>query len=340
MMAVFKEEFRKISRRKLVVVPFLAFLCASIFLSVENRGVATFNTEREEKLYSQEVKNVLGTYSTDIHAAIIKELAEKKDLYEQVRLNPMKEYTLVDLETEINVLNLLCNQLNYVQENPDRRQVIMEAPWDRLIQEIRLQPFPVILIVFISAYIFYMESPNEMYLLIESSINGRRKTNQSKLLLIFLGIITLVLVPEFTKLAVAMPGSWLAPLQSHPFYGYTTLNLNLLQTFLLINLIKIMGLSFISLLSVLLVKLTKNMIVTFIILVVALIAPFYVLKVPLVRVWIPTNLMTPAWLLNFPKPINMILSGNTINSSNTFIVVTAGLTLLLATYVWRSRKVI
>lgn len=336
MIDVFKEEFKKICRRKVVIIPFILVILINIFLSIQFRGASTFNREKEDQLYSKEIQQVLGVYDEEIHSSIMKELEKKKELIEFIQSNPSDKYLISEIEAEINVLNLINNQLNYVQENPDKRNVIVEAPWDKLIQEYTINPLPIILMIFISSYIFYLESPNEMYLLIESSINGRKKTNQSKLLLVFLAILILVLVPEFVKLIYAMPNSWLAPIQSHPFYSYATLNMNLLQTYLTIVLLKILGLSFISLVSVLITKITKNIIVTFITLVITFVAPYYILKIPIQRFWIPTNLMTPVWLLNF----NKTFTNTAINASFTFIFVIGISTILLAAYLSNSKKII
>lgn len=346
MISVLREEIYKLFIKKRILIPLLCVLVFSMYSAVQFRQYLPFNIAQSDTLYNDLIVDYLCEYKPQLHNELSDLLQTKLAGFENLSQNPYNELTIAndtlvmtELKTEISVLSLINTQLNYVKENPTQRVVIEEAPWDRLIAELSLDPVPILFMIMMGAYVYYIQAPTEMYLLIDSSYYGKKNTSKSKLLLLFVTILSLILLPEIVKLIICFPSSWNAPIQSHPMYRNSMYNLNLLQVYLLVLAIKTLGLCFITLISVMAAKLTRNLLFSIVFPIMIFVAPYYVLRVPHQRLWIPTNLTIPTWLILSSKSFEFSSLVFPVNDSVVFVFFIFALTTVIITHLLISKKV-
>lgn len=110
--------------------------------------------------------------------------------------------------------------------------------------------FSILWVLFLSAYILNCEKGHGMNEIVYSTVNGRKKLFMRKLkaiLIIIVGMTLLIILAEmFIGIFVYHIRDFTATIQSVPYFEFCSFKLNIIQTFLLMHLMRMLSIIFVA----------------------------------------------------------------------------------------------
>lgn len=303
-----------------------------VFILVMIIQVATFNVKpqfinlRSNKLYSQKIDILLGPYETENVKFVSEEVTRKLDIYDKYLSSGSsskltEELTLI--ADEFSALSLLSSQIDYVSQSKENRYFMEINGWYNLLVGFHLDYIFAFLIIVICSSSFTYEHETRMEELNVSTLYGRNNRTIKQSLVIFSGLSFLLILISFLKFFkffdIFYP-SLHFPIQSVPLFAYTPFNLTLIQTFILLIIIKIIGVLFLLSIIRLFGKVLKSSVLTIFFSIFIVIFPYFVLnRKTLNSLPFPTTWLMASGLIQGPSYSNPSTTYPSISKEVLFI---------------------
>lgn len=239
----------------------LGFLMLKITVSLLNPFSGDAVIEQNKTLYLQYLSEFGGRLTAENEQKILAEFDRINDAEsetEAVRERFLKgEIASVEFAEKINKLSEITSrgdvflkifeQYEYAAQNPDRREIIYTAGWEKLLANESPDLLLVLLIVLLFAQIFAREHETGMAKILLPTKNGRASLCAKKLAVCILTAVCCTVFFEFIDIgfaAAAGLGNFSAPLESLPVFFNTPEHISLASALVLTCLIRILGYAF------------------------------------------------------------------------------------------------
>lgn len=214
-------------------------------------------TEKKER-YIKEEEKIIEDAKNSIN--ILNSNLEKSKINEEQYIAKSKKYTKI-LDRE-KALKIILNELKYVENHKENRCFLYKTGWNELIAKENIDIIAIVLLLTIVVPFFANEYEKEMNLIIIPSKKGSREAVIIKIIVSILMVIAISSLFAFTEytfynVKYGLQGASY-PLQSLEFFQNSTRDISILETFILINIIKTIGYILLVLISILLSIKVKN----------------------------------------------------------------------------------
>lgn len=279
-MRVLFYEFNKILFKQKAVILIILFIFLKLVVLASTSSYSVETTEQNKIIYKKYLTQVSGKLTTEKEDYIenqenqINEInGEKSDVVNKYLNGQARENEFVLKISDINnklkkndAFKILYDQYEYIKQNPKNRYFLYTNGWTNLLAPERPDMVLIFLLLIIITPIFAYEYEKDMVSLILTSKKGRVITPACKI--IAASIITIILTISFSiieyayyKIKYGLP-SGNFPLQSIVFFKTSTYDLSLMQTYLYISLIKMIGFLLFTHLIIFISVITKKTVLT------------------------------------------------------------------------------
>ena len=285
---VIREEFYKIFIKKRFIWVFLVVFALEMFqFSQQPKPTSFLNTE-SEVLYKENIKELQGVYDEEKSKTIL-ETAEYTFDYEKEMSkssNTPTEYQSLlskypTIYESIPVYTMLKSQVEYVQDDPTHRYFMDASGWEVLLTDSEFDYLLVFLVIIMAASIYSNEYETNVDILNRSSYLGRvnRYILQT---LIIIGSLSLLLLSinlgRYLMIFDTVKQTGAYPIQSVPIFANALFNTSIMQTFVLLIGIRIVGIVYIVSLISFITQQFKNSLLSLFAGFLIVLVPFLVFK--------------------------------------------------------------
>lgn len=273
-----KHEFKKTYiKQHFFIILALVILLKVVSLSFVN-GDNTNLSAQDQKVYNDLLVQIGGKLTDEKESELNNQLDELYNAKKQAAtlyndlvageytdsVQYSKEYEkLLPILQKEKPLSEINNQFLFANKDREHRW-ILSTPLN-IIETNSIDFILLILISLVSILIYYPEENSNMLRIIKTNKSGCKSTSYSKILLLFLSVLFICIVFSILELSWCLiklnPGEIYAPIQSLNFFCNSNYNITILEGFLIIWAIRIIGYLFISFLCSVILFRFKNPVV-------------------------------------------------------------------------------
>lgn len=258
-MSLFKYEMKKMLFYHKGILFICLFFLSNMAVMVFCDTAANSDIEANLKEYSFYLNQVKGQCSEETERFLEKEASKISDA--DIRLQKVnndfydgnitenefltESGTLEEIVQNKKGFELIYEQYTYIRENPDNRYFLSTNGWDGLLSNDKLDVLFILLLLVLIAPVFCYEFESKMDSLIVTVKNGARHYAFCKMIFVFLTVVVLCILNFcfkycFFLLKYGMENGS-SPLQSLSYFGTSTINGTLFDSFLRMSAGRIFG---------------------------------------------------------------------------------------------------
>lgn len=273
-------EFKKILFKQKAIIFIALFICLKLIVLSTTTSYSVETTKENKGFYKEYLTNANGKLTPQNESYIKSEknrldnINSKLDDISNKYLSgeiSNSEYSLRSNEFNNNLkkeqaFKIIYDQYNYIKQNPSNRYFLYINGWSNLLVPESPDVILIFLLLLIITPIFTYEYEKDMIYLISTSKKGKGavpayKIIAASIISIILTVIFSVINYSYCTVKYGLP-SGNFPLQSIPFFSTSTHSLSLMQTYLYISLIKVVGFLVFTYLIIFISVITKKTILT------------------------------------------------------------------------------
>ena len=342
---VIREECYKIFIKKHFIWVFLAVFIVQIFQFGSMPNPTSFHNTASEVIYQENINELRGAYD-EKKAKVVLEAAEYTFDYKKkidgITNDPAEYLALLSkfpsLYESIPVYTMLKSQVEYVQENPIHRYYLDASGWEVLLTDSNFDYVFIFLVIIMASAVYANEYESNVDIMNRSSYLGRAKRYflQTVVIIVSLTILFIsVNIVRYIMLHESIMFTGKFPIQSIPSFANTFINMSINQTFIVLIIIRIMGIIYIVSLISFVTQRFKNALLSVFIGGVIVLLPFIVLKpFELYAFPLPTTWFMGTGLIQGPSIVPYMAAVTRIKSVRDFGIITIK-SILIIVLIWR-----
>ncbi len=279
-MRVLFYEFNKMFFKQKAIIFIVLFICIKLMTFCTTASYSVETTEQNKGFYKQYLINLNGKLTSEKETSIKNEQEQIANMHSE-KNNVINKYLNGQIDDSEYVLKLnkinnkmkkseaftiIEDQYNYIKQDPNNRYFLYTNGWTNLLASESPDIILIFLLLLVITPIFTYEYEKEMIFLILTSKKGKWITPAYKI--IAASIITIILTIGFSvieyiycKVKYGLPlGNF--QLQSIVFFKNSAYHMSLMQTYLYISLIKLIGFLVFTYLIIFIAVITKKTVLT------------------------------------------------------------------------------
>lgn len=273
-------EFKKILFKQKAIIFILLFILLKLMVLYSTNSYSVETTEQNKAFYKQYLMEVTGELTPEKEAFIkneenrINELNfEEIDIVDKYLSEKIEDSEFTLKINEINsslkksdAFKIINDQYKYVKQSPENRYFLYTNGWTNLLAPERLDMLLIFLLLIVITPIFTYEYEKDMVSLLLTSKKGKLiipayKIGAASIITILLTMSFSLIEYIYCKVKYGLPSGDF-PLQSISFFKTSTQGLSLMQTYLCISLIKVIGFLVFTYLIIFIATITKKTVLT------------------------------------------------------------------------------